>query len=117
MVEVPYERRIFLVLVVLITPASVSLSRTLRGRPYFEGKVIKIIVGHEVGEAMTVSQRLLARHSQSTSREPTFLVEDMPGAANHDRSHTLQYCKTERPDHRTLDRVFLGATLRWRGQV
>jgi tripartite-type tricarboxylate transporter receptor subunit TctC len=48
---------------------------------YYEGKVMRIIVGHEVGGGYDRIGRLLARHlSRHIPGKPTILVENMPGA-------------------------------------
>ena len=49
--------------------------------PYYEGKVIRIIVGHEVGGGYDRIGRLLARHlNKHIPGKPTIVVENMPGA-------------------------------------
>ena len=49
--------------------------------PYYEGKVIKIIVGNEPGGGYDRMGRLLAKHlPKHIPGKPTVLVENMPGA-------------------------------------
>ncbi len=49
--------------------------------PYYEGKVIRIIVGHEVGGGYDRIARLLAKHlNKHIPGKPTVVVENMPGA-------------------------------------
>jgi len=49
--------------------------------PYYEGKVIRVIVGHEVGGGYDRIARLLAKHlSKHIPGKPTIVVENMPGA-------------------------------------
>ncbi len=49
--------------------------------PYYEGKVLRIIVGHEVGGGYDRIGRLLARHlNKHIPGKPAIVVENMPGA-------------------------------------
>ncbi len=49
--------------------------------PYYEGKVIRVIVGHEVGGGYDRIARLLAKHlSKHIPGKPVIIVENMPGA-------------------------------------
>jgi len=75
------KRRILWVLFVFMVPALLIPFQNSLAAPYFEGKVIKIIVGHEVGGGYDRLARLLARHlSKHIPGKPTLLVENMPGA-------------------------------------
>ena len=75
------KRRILWVLFVFMAPALLIPFQNSLAAPYFEGKVIKIIVGHEVGGGYDRLARLLARHlSKHIPGKPTLLVENMPGA-------------------------------------
>ena len=75
------KKRILWVLVVFMAPSLLIAFQNSLAAPYFEGKVIKIIVGHEVGGGYDRLARLLARHlSKHIPGKPTFLVENMPGA-------------------------------------
>ncbi len=49
--------------------------------PYYEGKVLKIIVGHEAGAGYDLIARLLGKHlPKHIPGKPTIIVENMPGA-------------------------------------
>ena len=80
--------RLCLLLALLILSAFMSPKEVL-ATPYYEGKVIKLIVGHEPGGGYDRMARLLARHlPKHIPGKPTFIVENMPGAgtiiaANH----------------------------------
>lgn len=51
------------------------------GAPYYENKVIKIVVGNEPGGGFDRMARLLAKHlPKHIPGKPTFVVENMPGA-------------------------------------
>lgn len=53
----------------------------LLAAPYYEGKVIKIIVGYAVGGGYDLMARLLAKHlSKYIPGKPTIVVENMVGA-------------------------------------
>ena len=51
--------------------------------PYYEGKVIRIIVGHEVAGGYDRMARLIARHIRKyIPGVPSIIVENMPGASS-----------------------------------
>jgi tripartite-type tricarboxylate transporter receptor subunit TctC len=51
------------------------------GAPYFEGKIVKIVVGNEPGGGFDRMARLLAKYlPKQIPGKPTFVVENMPGA-------------------------------------
>lgn len=67
---------VFFIFSLLISP------KELLPAPYYEGKRIKIIVGVAVGGGYDRMARLLARHlPKYIPGNPTFIVENMPGAA------------------------------------
>ena len=50
--------------------------------PYYEGKVLKILVGHEAGGGYDRYARVMAKHlPKHIPGKPTVLVENMPGAS------------------------------------
>jgi tripartite-type tricarboxylate transporter receptor subunit TctC len=67
---------IFFIMFSISTSAKESLAA-----PYYEGKVIKIIVGHAPGGGYDRISRLIARHiPKHIPGKPTLIVENMPGA-------------------------------------
>lgn len=64
----------FLIFAVLLSPIG------LLAAPYYESKLIKIIVGNEPGGGFDRMARLLARHlPKYIPGKPTIIVENMPG--------------------------------------
>lgn len=67
----------FFFLFVFISP------KGLLAAPYYEGKVIKIISGHEAGGGYDRMGRILAKHlPKYIPGKPTIVVENMPGAGS-----------------------------------
>lgn len=85
-----------------------SLSpKELLAAPYYEGKVIKIIIGHEVGGGYDRLARLLARHlPKYIPGKPTIVVENMPGAATIIASNYIY--SVAKPDGLTLGAIDRG---------
>jgi tripartite-type tricarboxylate transporter receptor subunit TctC len=79
--EVEMNRRIFSIALLSSLFAFLFLSRWSFAVPYYEGKVIKIVVGHEVGGGYDRLARLIAKHlPKHIPGKPTVLVDNMPGA-------------------------------------
>ena len=83
-------RRIFLCLLVAFLSLSVFISpKALLAAPYYEGKVIKIVVGYRPGGGYDRMARILAKHlPKHIPGKPSVLIENIEGAgsiiaANH----------------------------------
>ncbi len=58
-----------------------SASQSVMAAPFYEGKVLRILVGHEVGGGYDRMTRLLAKHLvRYIPGKPAIIVENMPGA-------------------------------------
>jgi len=91
----------FFILSVFISP------RELLAAPYYEGKVMKIIIGHEVGGGYDRLARLLARHlPKHIPGKPTIIVENMPGAATIIAANYIY--SVAKPDGLTLGAIDRG---------
>lgn len=79
----------------------------LLAAPYYEGKMIKIIVGHEAGGGYDRLARLLAKHlPKHIPGKPTIIVENMPGAATIIASNYIY--SVAKPDGLTLGAIDRG---------
>jgi tripartite-type tricarboxylate transporter receptor subunit TctC len=80
---------------------------------FFQGKTIRIIVGTSPGGGFDVYSRALARHmGRYTAGNPTFIVENMPGAGHRIAANHLY--KVAKPDGLTIGNFFGGLLV---GQV
>ena len=80
---------------------------------FFQGKTIRIIVGTSPGGGFDVYSRALARHmGRYTPGNPTFIVENMPGAGHRIAANHVY--KVARPDGLTIGNFFGGLLV---GQV
>jgi tripartite-type tricarboxylate transporter receptor subunit TctC len=80
---------------------------------FFQGKTIRIIVGTSPGGGFDVYSRALARHmSRYTAGNPTFIVENMPGAGHRIAANHVY--KVAKPDGLTIGNFFGGLLV---GQV
>lgn len=71
---------LFLGLVLLV---ALCIPGSLMAAEYYEGKVIKIISGHEAGGGYDRVARLLAKHlPKHIPGKPSIIVENMPGASS-----------------------------------
>ncbi len=72
----------FFYLAAAITMALILISGvTLAAEPFYEGKVIRTIVGYGAGGGMDIYARIMARHlGKHIPGNPTIIVENMPGA-------------------------------------
>ena len=81
-------KRIFSLLIVI--PSFITISEVvLVAQPFYEGKVVRVIVGYSPGGGFDVNARMISRHlGKHIPGHPTVMVENMPGAgglisANH----------------------------------
>ena len=66
-----------LIISVLVFPA------TLMAAPYYQGKVINLIVGHRAGGGNDIVARVVAKHlPKHIPGNPTVIVQNMPGASS-----------------------------------
>src|SRR5882724_6594388 len=80
---------------------------------FFQGKTIRIIVGTSPGGGFDVYSRAFARHmGRYTPGNPTFIVENMPGAGHRIAANHVY--KVARPDGLTIGNFFGGLLV---GQV
>ncbi len=83
------KRQTLLLLVGLLFIFTIFIPIKLLAAPYYEGKVVKIIVGSEPGGGYDRMARLIAKHlPKHIPGKPTMIVENMAGAgsliaANH----------------------------------
>lgn len=88
----------------------VTLKPVFAQEPYYKGKTVRIIVGASAGGGYDTYSRTIARHiSKHISGNPTFVVENMPGAgflisANH-------MYKVAKPDGLTIGHFIGGLFL------
>ncbi len=74
------KRQTLLLVTVLI---AISIPFDLLGAPYYEGKVVKIVVGSEPGGGYDRMARLVAKHlPKHIPGKPTIIVENMAGAGS-----------------------------------
>jgi tripartite-type tricarboxylate transporter receptor subunit TctC len=80
---------------------------------FFQGKMVRIVVGTSPGGGFDVYSRALARHIGSyIPGNPTFIVENMPGAGHRIAANHVY--KVARPDGLTIGNFFGGLLV---GQV
>ena len=80
---------------------------------FFQGKTVRIVVGTSPGGGFDVYSRALARHMGNyISGNPTFIVENMPGAGHRIAANHVY--KVARPDGLTIGNFFGGLLV---GQV
>lgn len=80
---------------------------------FFQGKTVRIVVGTSPGGGFDVYSRALARHMGSyIPGNPTFIVENMPGAGHRIAANHVY--KIARPDGLTIGNFFGGLLV---GQV
>ena len=73
-------RRSLLALTVLLTVASPSRAQDVAA--FYAGKTIRLVVGVDAGSGYDLNARLLARHlGAHIPGNPTFIVQNQPGAA------------------------------------
>ncbi len=74
-------RRLFVPALIITFSFLLFPARHAAAAPFYQGKVIRIIVGHEVGGGYDRITRLLAKHiTRYIPGKPTIIVETMPGA-------------------------------------
>jgi len=72
-----------LLLIAFFTISFLSLHRESLAAPYYEGKVMRIIVGYQVGGGYDRMARILAKHlSKYIPGKPVIIVENMIGASS-----------------------------------
>jgi tripartite-type tricarboxylate transporter receptor subunit TctC len=72
-----------LLLIVFFTLFSLSFHQESMAAPYYEGKVIRIIVGYQVGGGYDRIARILAKHLvKHIPGKPVIIVENMVGASS-----------------------------------
>jgi tripartite-type tricarboxylate transporter receptor subunit TctC len=77
------ERRLQCILIVLVIFFAGIVHREARAAPYYEGKVITIMVGFSPGGGYDRLSRLLAKHlPRFIPGKPTVLVQNLPGAGS-----------------------------------
>ena len=92
---------LFLLFVVFLSPAPSSAA------PYYQGQVLRIVVGHESGGGYDRLARLLAKHlPRHIPGKPTVLVENMPGAGSIVAANYLY--NVAKPDGLTIATVDRG---------
>ncbi len=80
-------------------------SSKLQAAPYYEGKIMKIIVGVSPGGGFDIVARILARHlPKHIPGKPTIIVENMVGASTMIAANYLY--NIAKPDGLTLATVF-----------
>jgi tripartite-type tricarboxylate transporter receptor subunit TctC len=80
---------------------------------FFSGKTVRIVVGTSPGGGFDVYSRTLARHiGKHVAGNPTFIVENMPGAGHRIAANHVY--KVARPDGLTVGNFFGGLLI---GQV
>jgi tripartite-type tricarboxylate transporter receptor subunit TctC len=80
---------------------------------FFSGKTVRIVVGTSPGGGFDVYSRALARHiGKHVAGNPTFIVENMPGAGHRIAANHVY--KVARPDGLTVGNFFGGLLI---GQV
>jgi len=88
-------------LALLILPDFLIASESV----FFQGKTIRIVVGTSPGGGFDVYSRALARHmGRYTPGNPTFIVENMPGAGHRIAANHVY--KVARPDGLTIGNFF-----------
>ena len=76
---------------------------------FFSGKTIRIVIGTSPGGGFDVYSRTLARHmGKYIAGNPSFLVENMPGAGHRIAANHVY--KIARPDGLTIGNFFGGLT-------
>jgi tripartite-type tricarboxylate transporter receptor subunit TctC len=98
-----------------MTLAFVILPDFLRAQEsgFFQGKTVRIVVGTSPGGGFDVYSRALARHlGNYIPGNPTFIVENMPGAGHRIAANHIY--KVARPDGLTIGNFFGGLLV---GQV
>jgi tripartite-type tricarboxylate transporter receptor subunit TctC len=82
--ETPMGRKILCSLLILfVLSPFLSLQELQAAAPYYEGKVINIIVGFSPGGGYDRLSRILAKHlPKFIPGKPTILVQNMPGAGS-----------------------------------
>ncbi len=84
-----------------------SLQKELWAAPYYQGKVIRIIVGHEVGGGYDRLARLLARYlPKYIPGKPSIIVQNMPGAGTIIAANYIY--SVAKPDGLTLGAIDRG---------
>ncbi len=75
--------RLFLIFAVLMILFLVPFSEGPLGAPFYEGKVIRMVVGSEPGGGYDRMARILAKHvPKYIPGNPSIVVENMPGASS-----------------------------------
>ena len=96
-------------LALLILPDFLIASESV----FFQGKTVRIVVGTSPGGGFDVYSRALARHmGRYIPGNPTFIVENMPGAGHRIAANHVY--KVARPDGLTIGNFFGGLLV---GQV
>ena len=91
----------FILPVVILFLVIFSSSQFAPAAPFYEGKVLRMIVGHEVGGGYDRITRLIAKHIvKYIPGKPTVIVENMPGAQSMIAANYLY--NIARPDGLTI---------------
>ncbi len=92
-------------LVAFFTLFLFSLPRESMAAPYYEGKVIRIIVGYQVGGGYDRVARILAKYlPQYIPGKPRIIVENMVGASSMIATNWCAAVSGVRSSWETLDR-------------
>lgn len=83
-------KKIRLIILSLIISALFVSPVELLARPYYEGKIITVIVGHAPGGGYDLMARLFAKYlPKYIAGKPTFIINNMPGASSVIAANTL----------------------------
>ena len=90
----------------LVLLAATCWAGVLAAQDFYKGKTIRLIVATTPGGGFDAYSRMLARHiGKHISGNPTFVVENMPGASfSHRHQLSLPAGQARRPDLGKLDR-------------
>jgi tripartite-type tricarboxylate transporter receptor subunit TctC len=77
------RRQAILVVTVLFFLFTFFIPFNLLAAPYYEGKVVRIVVGSEPGGGYDRMARLIAKYlPRHIPGKPTIIIENMPGASS-----------------------------------
>ena len=76
-------KKFWRVMVALSVVLTLTAGAAYAGAPFYEGKTIRLIVGHSAGGGFDTYSRAIARHiGKYIPGNPTIIVENMPGAGS-----------------------------------
>ena len=87
------------VLLVVVISLTLLFAGVAMGKPFYDGKVIKIIVTSKPGGGYDFYARLMAKYMQKHLPGSTFIVKNMPGAGDVIGTNAIYFAK---PDSLTL---------------